>query len=164
MNSSCTSHPLLLPSTIVTDTDCRDRNDPVYRAALIEECGDRGVLDVPEGKLESETRHCAGFSGDNESPFPVGRYARESRASTADGAATEIFGRAARQCWHGKSFGCTKKDGEKRCWRKCGKGGEWCWLTVASSTGPWALCDNDDQCKSSILVCSSGCSSCGCGC
>ncbi|EAT81382.1 hypothetical protein HBI56_204520 [Parastagonospora nodorum] len=35
-----------------------DRNDPVYRAALIEECGDLGVLDVPEGQPESEIRHC----------------------------------------------------------------------------------------------------------
>jgi hypothetical protein len=36
-----------------------DRNDPVYRAALEEECGILGVMEVPEGFLESEVRHCA---------------------------------------------------------------------------------------------------------
>lgn len=40
------------------NTSPRDRNDPTYRAALIAEYGDLGVLDVPEGRIESEVRHC----------------------------------------------------------------------------------------------------------
>ncbi|KAH6643520.1 hypothetical protein C7974DRAFT_419147 [Boeremia exigua] len=35
-----------------------DRNDPVYRAKLVEECGDLGVMDVPAGVPERKVRHC----------------------------------------------------------------------------------------------------------
>ncbi|KAH4222750.1 hypothetical protein HBH64_162270 [Parastagonospora nodorum] len=51
-------HPVLILIMTGTNIEHSDRNDPVYRAALIEECGDLGVLDVPEGQPESEIRHC----------------------------------------------------------------------------------------------------------
>jgi hypothetical protein len=43
-----------------TDNRSSDRNDPVYRAALEKECGILGVMEVPDGFLEREVRHCAG--------------------------------------------------------------------------------------------------------
>jgi hypothetical protein len=153
-------HLLLLFRRITTDSNCRDRNDPVYRAALVEECGDLGVLDVPEGQLESEVRHCAEHPRNGDSPAAFDRRNRRGSISIADSAATDIFGRAEQKCWYGASLGCRKG----YCWKTCGKRGNWCWLTAFGPSGPWLECSRTSDCDSTVAVCSGGnCKACGCG-
>jgi hypothetical protein len=137
-----------------------DRNDPIYRASLVKECGDLGVLDVPEGQLESETRHCANHPGHNTSPI-LGRRTRRGRTTVTDSAGAEVFALAARECAYTDGPKCAKNG---YCWKNCGTSGNWCWMTYKTSSGPWLACDADRDCNVSAGTCSGGsCEECGCG-
>ena len=170
-------HPILILITTDTNIEHSDRNDPVYRAALIEECGDLGVLDVPEGQPESEIRHCkehprwrdptfvpdfAALAEKEAKLTAESRRGKRGHTSSTQDAAANIFGRDALACSYGSDqYGCT--DGS--CWRVCGSRGSWCWLTVGTGNGPWLKCSIASQCAWEIGVCSEGsCGSCGCGC
>jgi hypothetical protein len=58
----------------------RDRNDPTYRAQLALECGALGILDVPQGFLESEFGHCREKPGSQELDFAA-LYEKEAKLS-----------------------------------------------------------------------------------
>jgi hypothetical protein len=169
-------HPILILITTGTNIKHIDRNDPVYRAALIEECGDLGALDVPEGLSESEIRHCkerprwrdptfvpnfAALAEEEAKLAAESRHGKRGHTSSTQDAAANFFGRDARACWYGSDqYGRT--DGS--CWRVCGSRGSWCWLTVGTGNGPWLNCPIASQCASGIGVCSeASCDSCGCG-
>lgn len=115
----------------------RDGNDPIYRARLVKECGDLGVLDVPAGVPENKVRHCEehplsrdpkfvpDFSAGTVDPTHRGK---RNQASAVNRAATEIFGRGAlksRDCFYGSE---QYEYFKKSCWRVCGSHGSWCWV------------------------------------
>jgi hypothetical protein len=135
-----------------------DRNDPIYRASLVKECGDLGVLDVPEGQSESETRHCLEHPGRDATPISIGR---RGRTTVTDSESAEVFALAARECAYTDAPKCAKNG---YCWKNCGTSGNWCWMTYKSPTGPWLSCEADRDCNVSAGKCSGGgCKKCGCG-
>lgn len=144
-------------------------------AALVEKCGDLGVMDVPEGKDPADYRDCASH--------PIGR-APQSDARALKGG--EIFRRAALGCARNAS-GCERG----WCWKKCNEStGAWCWtgmfspgndredpsylctrlLTCAAKgdkgQGDWLTCSENAQC-STRAKCGINCkkaSDCKCSC
>jgi hypothetical protein len=153
--------------TIPTNTKCSDRNDPVYRAELEAECGILGVMDVPEGFLESEVRHCRehpSFAPDyaarleKEAVLAAAKHRGKHRHAFTDYAATDVSRAEPLSCWSGsKQYGCT--DGY--CWRACGSTGNRCWLAADSKGGAQLSCSVDEQCTWDIGVCSEGvCETC----
>ncbi|RYO75616.1 hypothetical protein DL766_004238 [Monosporascus sp. MC13-8B] len=70
-----------------------------------------------------------------------------------------------RECWHGKSYGCSESG---FCWKKCGGDhtGAWCWTARNDGFGDWYTCSNDNDCNTD-MPCSQavdGCDDCGCSC
>lgn len=163
--------------TSLADRNLRNRKEPEYRAALEAECGELGVMEVPDGMLESEVRHCASHpSALDPSLMPdfaalaekeaqlagVGRRSKHGRTSSADRATTDIFGRSTQACWYGSDqYGCK----DNSCWTTCGSYGQWCWRAEGNGSGPWIKCSVDAQCSFDIGSCSTGsCAACGCSC
>ncbi|OAL06722.1 hypothetical protein IQ06DRAFT_263048 [Phaeosphaeriaceae sp. SRC1lsM3a] len=157
-----------------------DRDVPENRAALEAECGDLGVLEVPEGMDASHVRHCAGHpngrndwvanidtvtddtittndntknADDKRDPFPG-----ISSASTP----SKIFGRAAQKCWNGaEKYGCSKNGW---CWSNCIRGRMWCWMSHDNGWGKWMKCSKKEDCGSYKGGSCSRCSAPDCGC
>lgn len=135
----------------------RDRNDPVYRAALEEECGPLGVLDVPDGALESEVRHCRDHPLSLKYPQLLRDHVHPSEWPME--AEKETKGR--KHLAHDPDFlpdpsgslqfGCEKGT----CWRVCDSPRGWCWVALNAQDGPWVECSVDGQCGRDIgTVCS----------
>ena len=65
-----------------------------------------------------------------------------------------------RDCWYGKSSGCSNN----YCWKSCGGRGQWCWTAFNDGYGDWIGCSNDDQCNTKQACGIGNCKSCGCSC
>jgi hypothetical protein len=114
------------------------------------ECGALGVmewdLDTLPGYNPAELRKC------REHPLSLNLHARDE--------GEELNDLSKRACLKGnQNSGCS--DGW--CWKRCGKGGKWCWLAKINGTGDWQPCSQ--SCRGSHLKCARGnCKPCGCGC
>ncbi|KAH7401953.1 hypothetical protein DE146DRAFT_787696 [Phaeosphaeria sp. MPI-PUGE-AT-0046c] len=139
-----------------------DRNSPENHAALEAECGDLGVMEVPEGAGvdQSKVRHCAGhpngrsrfpdINGNSPSGWdayiasvedtnPADNINVDDRrdpppASSGAGTPKQLFGRGTAVCMTGQyNYGCNHGG---YCWRVCGGEGDykpWCWLAWSGS-------------------------------
>ncbi|OTA62422.1 hypothetical protein K449DRAFT_382417 [Hypoxylon sp. EC38] len=121
-------------------------------AAPNSDCGDLGFVnkaELPEGVDPSAVRTC------NEHPLGNDNTGVSKRDPTGD-----LF---KRECWYGKSVGCTKG----YCWKTCGNG-PWCWTARNGGFGDWYTCGRDSDCKTSFACGQSAggkeCKSCGCSC
>lgn len=96
-------------------------------AALTLECGDLGVMQIPEGADPAAYRKCANHPlGDSKSKFPphsVDPSDMKKRANSAQLKGAEIFSRAKQACEWNSRGGCSGR----YCWKACGNAGEWCW-------------------------------------
>lgn len=120
------------------------------------ECGDLGVNNVDISKLPANVnpnaiRKCL------EHPGPAARFsANEARG-------LNIL--QERQCWKGKSPGCSK---EGWCYKSCEseQAFSWCWLAENYGWGDWTKCSNDGDCSRGGIDCGlpDECMACGCGC
>ncbi len=134
-------------------------------AALVQECGDLGVMEVPEGADPSQYRHCEAHPlGTDRRKYKEQSLAPvdEKRSNAGNIKAADIFGRKEQACWWESSFGCTGR----YCWKSCGKPGEWCWTAAGDGGGKWLECRNWSDCNTK-QNCGKGCrvsKSCGCGC
>ncbi|KAH4066206.1 hypothetical protein HBI70_172220 [Parastagonospora nodorum] len=147
-------------------------------AALEAECGDLGVMAVPEGTDPKDVRHCAEHpegrnrypsidtSSDPEEPHKLNVVVRAPEAVSESGSvsAEELFGRDTLVCNSDKSpFNCSHGG---YCWRECGwKNGPWCWLAGGNGSGPWMRCRQMRDCDYNRGGnCCVGAGSCGCDC
>lgn len=147
--------------------------------ALEEECGDLGMMPVPEGADPSLYRHClrhpnghnidikdlsAGDSASARKPsggtlLPAGPL--QHLFTKRDDAPSEIFKRS---CWYGASYGCSRGSGSRTfCWSRCGSNwdyGFWCWTAANYGSGRWLDCTLDSQCNPDIpgVACGGACS------
>ncbi|KAL6858135.1 hypothetical protein ACO1O0_005588 [Amphichorda felina] len=114
-------------------------------------CGDLGVMEVdlsnlPEGVDPTKIRTCADhpskLSSENEENSPL---------------------LAKRDCWYGKTPGCSK-DGW--CYKSCGDAGsgQWCWAAENGGLGDWISCSSDSQCSQNMACGKGNCDACGCSC
>ncbi|GKT65559.1 hypothetical protein ColTof4_03675 [Colletotrichum tofieldiae] len=69
---------------------------------------------------------------------------------------------AARECWFGDDYGCTKG----YCWEKCEGDGKWCWTAWNHGLGKWRSCSGKEDCApNDTSACGQGgCDDCGCSC
>ncbi|KAK2612506.1 hypothetical protein QQS21_001444 [Conoideocrella luteorostrata] len=65
-----------------------------------------------------------------------------------------------RDCWYGKSSGCSKG----YCYKSCGGNGQWCWTAFNDGYGNWIGCQNDNQCSTNQACGIGNCKACGCSC
>lgn len=145
--------------TISADTYCSDRNDPVYRAALIEECGKLGVMEVPEGVPESDVRHCAEHPLGRDVDF--GNDYKRGPTSVHNRHAADIFPKDALKCyWGDKPWGCMGG----KCFKKCGARGNWGWTAQGAGYGDWDRCKYDTDCGWNFHCSMGTCGACGCSC
>ncbi|PHH66739.1 hypothetical protein CDD81_5871 [Ophiocordyceps australis] len=107
-------------------------------------CGSLGVMQVdkaalPAGVDPNDIRQCA--------EHPAGKLAQPL---------------SKRDCWHGKSSGCSKN----YCWKVCGENnsGQWCWTAFNKGYGKWIGCSDDSQCNTGMACGIGKCDSCGCSC
>ncbi|UPX19194.1 uncharacterized protein EKO05_0009463 [Ascochyta rabiei] len=134
-------------------------------AALVEECGDLGVLEIPEGADPSLYRHCAEHPIGAERQWEDASLAPEAnkpRSDVANMKGAELFARA---CYSGAPYGCDKG----YCWKICGDGGQWCWTALGDGGGAWRTCSVWSQCSDSQdhkcgKNCKEGSKACGCSC
>ncbi|KAI8962745.1 hypothetical protein F5Y11DRAFT_181488 [Daldinia sp. FL1419] len=120
-------------------------------AVLNAECDASGAIDIaqlPEGIDAGAVRKCV--------EHPLGSASEESIAKR-EGALFE------RDCWYGKSHGCSKG----YCWKTCGDG-PWCWTARNGGFGDWYTCKSDNDCQTSYSCGESAggkeCKKCGCSC
>ena len=145
---SKSKHLNIHPPHLQTDLKCRDRNDPVYRAALEKECGSLGIMDVPSGNLESEVRHCANHPLGRDPNFEA--MLSGSSAMRNEHAPANILAREKSVCSEIVApFGCDRG----YCWKQCGSFGQWCWSAHGDGYGPWAMCHHGKDCSYKSLVC-----------
>jgi hypothetical protein len=139
-------------------------------AELIAECGDLGIMAVPEGANAGDYRKCldhpegtdralsdpassiAPLDNDIVVPGPDSRQLKGS----------EIFGREAMKCEYSAGLGCSRNG---FCWKACGTAGDgkWCWTAGGIGFGDWLKCTTYADC-STWAACGQGCAECGCGC
>ncbi|UNI23435.1 hypothetical protein JDV02_009253 [Purpureocillium takamizusanense] len=110
--------------------------------AASEQCGALGVMEVdtskiPDGVDRGDIRKCAEHPVAG-SPNPLSK----------------------RDCWYGKSSGCSKG----YCWKTCGGTGQWCWTAFNDGYGNWIGCQNDGQCNTNQACGIGNCKTCGCSC
>ena len=142
-------------------------------AALVEECGDLGVLEVPEGADASEYRKCANHPlGENPrkywqslAPIDAEFVKRDALANPVDLKGANIFDRAAQACYYQAGLGCSGG----YCWKACATPGDgkWCWTAGGDGGGPWLTCGSYSDCSSGSSCgknCKPGNKACGCSC
>lgn len=127
-------------------------------AALVEECGDLGVMEVPEGADPANYRKCA------DHPLGASRRKYEQslapsdleefeKRSPAELKGADIFGRAAQACYYDAGLGCSGG----YCWKACGSNGQWCWTAAnANGDGNWFKCSTYTQCNTGMACGSVG--------
>lgn len=130
-------------------------------------------MEVEEGHLESEVRHCLNHPTRGPPNFDAiaaslgeervvdAAVPRGMRGRSSVNDPTNIFSRDSLTCWYNsEQFGCS----DNSCWRICGSTGNWCWIAEGDGSGPWIKCSIAAQCDWNIGSCSKGsCGACGCG-
>ena len=132
---------------------------PVFQprniTALQEECGNLGVMPVPEGADPSKYRHCLRHpSGHDLGPTEPNSFDGTQGLSRREDSPANVLGK--RACWKGRSYGCSSGNSQDKwfCWKRCGSdynAGQWCWLAADRGNGPWLTCSVDDQCDERII-------------
>jgi len=145
----------------------------------VEECGDLGIMPIPDGADPSLYRKCLlhplgninptkDDEGSNIAPsipdlegkvWPQEQDELMEAISRLEDSPNNVL--AIRSCWYTSWYGC--KDGY--CWSRCGccpeLTGYWCWTAADRGRGPWLRCSRNDQCNpflSETIACGGGCS------
>lgn len=149
----------------------------------VDECGDLGVMPIPDGADPSHYRKCLLHPAGNFNPhehmvetdrpreadiaeleskgWPQEQDELVEAISKWESSPNNVFASKRMACWYDSYWGCSR-DGW--CWSSCGccpdLEGYWCWLAGDYGRGPWLRCTRNDQCNPTLspaMMCGGGC-------